>query len=55
MRICDVCLKPATDKVKIERQQQEFDVCESCTQRVLETLQRIEDRPKRGHPKKDSE
>lgn len=55
MRICDACGKPATDKVKIERQSQEFDVCEEHVQKVLEAIQRIEAAPKRGRPKKNSE
>ena len=45
MRVCDICHKPATDRIKIERQQQEFDLCEEHVQKVLETMQRIEDRP----------
>jgi len=56
LKICDVCGKPATDKVKIERQSQEFDVCEEHVQKVLEAIQRIEAVPqKRAYRKKNSE
>ena len=52
MRICDACIKPAIDKIIIERQHQEIDVCEEHLQKVLEAIQRIENVPKRGRPKK---
>ena len=59
MKICDACGKPATDRIIIERQHQEFDICEEHVQKILEAIvfnpQRIEVTPKRGRPKKNSE
>lgn len=55
MKVCDVCGKPAHDNIKIERQSQNFDVCEEHLQKFLETLQKISDPPKRGRPPKNSE
>ena len=55
MRICDACGKPATDRIKIERNTQEFDICEEHLMEVIKVLQRIEAVPKRKYTRRNAE
>ena len=34
MRICDICHAVATDKITFEVEQDMFDVCETCKQKL---------------------
>ena len=54
MRICDKCGEVARDRLIFEVDTSQYDLCQACTSDVIALIsQPIEEKPKKGRPKKD--